>query len=110
METLFVYERRKISIHYDYPLTSKFLKVIYSQHPTLPRYLNIWGINVLSAYFESLPANSKLTLKCLTKTLAVLLLILSKQRKQALFAIDTDVKVYENKLSTVDKLNPELLN
>lgn len=44
------------------------------------------------------------------KRLAVLLLILSKQRKQALFAIDTDVKVYENKLSTVDKLNPELLN
>ena len=68
METFFVHERRKISIHYDYlTLISKFLKVIYSQHPTLPRYLNIWGINVLSAYFESLPANSKLTLKCLTK-------------------------------------------
>ena len=44
------------------------------------------------------------------KRLAVLLLILSKQRKQALFAIDIDVKIYENELSTVDKLNPELLN
>ena len=48
----FVYERRKIAILYDYSLISKFMKVICIQHPTLPRYLNIWGINILSAYFS----------------------------------------------------------
>ena len=28
----------------DHPLISKFMKGIYSQHPTLPRYANIWEI------------------------------------------------------------------
>ena len=83
----------------DHPLISKFMKGIYNQHPTLPRYVNIWDINILLAYFESLPANSELTLKCLTEKLTVLLLILSEQRKQTLLAIDIDnVKIYEDKL------------
>ena len=75
------------------------MKGIYNQHPTLPRYVNIWDINILLAYFESLPANSELTLKCLTEKLTVLLLILSEQRKQTLLAIDIDnVEIYEDKL------------
>ena len=83
----------------DHPLISKFIKGIYNQHPTLPRYVNILDINILLAYFESLPANSELTLKCLTEKLTVLLLILSEQRKQTLLAIDiTNVKIYEEKL------------
>ena len=65
----------------DHPLISKFMKGIYNQHPTLPRYVNIWDINALLAYFESLPTNSELTLKCLTEKLTVLLLILSEQQK-----------------------------
>ena len=72
----------------DHPLISKFMKGIYNQHPTLPRYVNIWDINVLLDYFESLPSNSELTLKCLTEKLTVLLLILSEQPKQTLLAID----------------------
>ena len=43
------------------------MKGIYNQHPTLLRYVNIWDINILLAYFELLPANSELTLTCLTK-------------------------------------------
>ena len=83
----------------DHPLISKFMKGIYNQHPTLPRYVNIWDINALLAYFESLPTNSELTLKCLTEKLTVLLLILSEQQKQTLLAIDIDnVKIYEDKL------------
>ena len=54
------------------------MKGIYNQHPTLPRYVNIWDINILLAYFESLPANFELTLKCFTENLTVLLLILSE--------------------------------
>ena len=50
-------------------------------------------------YFESLPANSELTLKCLLEKLTVLLLILNEQRKKNLLAIDIDnVKIYEDKL------------
>ena len=76
------------------------MKGIYNQHPTLPRYVNIWDINILLAYFESLPANSELTLKCLTEKLTVLLLILREQWKQTLLAIDiNNVKVYEGKLT-----------
>ena len=75
------------------------MKGIYNQHPTLPHYVNIWHINIQLAYFESLPANSELTLKCLTEKLTVLLLILSEQWKQTLLAIDIDnVKIYEDKL------------
>ena len=72
---------------------------IYNQHPTLPRYVNIWKINILLAYFEFLSANSELALKCLTEKLTVILLILSEQRKQTLLAIDIDnIKIYEDKL------------
>ena len=78
-------EYSKLSGH---PLIPKFMKGIYNQHPTLPRYVSIWDINTLLAYFESLPANSELTLKCLTEKLTVLLLILSEQPKQTLLAID----------------------
>ena len=77
----------------------KFMKGVYNQHPTLPCYNNIWVINIVLAYFESLPANSELTLKCLIEKLTVLFLILSEQRKETLLAIDIDnVKIYENKL------------
>ena len=65
----------KLSGH---PFIAKLMKGIYNQHPTLPRYVNIWNIKILLAYFESLPANSKLTLKCLTEKLTAMLLILSE--------------------------------
>ena len=42
----------------DQHIISKFMKGIYNQHPTLPRYVNIWDLNILLAYSESLPANS----------------------------------------------------
>ena len=84
----------------DHPLKPKFMKGIYNQHPTLPRYVNIWDINILFAYYEFLRANSELTLKCLTEKLTVLLLILREQWKQTLLAIDiNNVKVYEGKLT-----------
>ena len=58
-------------------------------------YVSIWDINVLFAYFGSLPVNSELTLKCLTEKLTTNIFILSKQRKQILLAIDIDnVKTY----------------
>ena len=47
------------------------MKGIYNQHPTLPHYVNIWDINILLVYFESLPANSELTMKRLTEKLTV---------------------------------------
>ena len=83
----------------DHPLISKFMKSVNNQHPTLPCCINIWAINVLLAYFESLLASSELTLKCLTEKLTVLFLILSEQRAQTLLAIDIEnVKIYEDKL------------
>ena len=87
------------------------MKGIYNQHPTLPRYVNIWDINILLAYFESLPANSELTLKCLTEKLTVLLLILREQWKQTLLAIDiNNVKVYEDNLPYSQTLHLNILN
>ena len=74
----------------DHTLISKFIKDIY---------VSIWDINVLFAYFGSLPVNSELTLKCLTEKLTTNIFILSKQRKQTLLVIDIDnVKTYEGKL------------
>ena len=57
------------------------MKGIYNQHPTMPRYVSIWDINILLADFESLAANTELTLKCLTEKVTVLRLISSEQRK-----------------------------
>ena len=83
------------------------MKGIYNQHPTLPRYVNIWDINILLAYFESLPANFELTLKCLTEKLTVLLLILSEQRKQTLLIMS---RFMRTSLSYSQTLHLNLLN
>ena len=100
----------KVLVNYLTTLISKFMKVIL-QHPTLPLYVNIWDINVLFAYFEYLPANCELTLKCLTEKLIALLLILIKQRKQTLLVIDTDnVKIYEYKLIILPNSSPKHTN
>ena len=72
------------------------MKGIYNQHPTIPRYVSIWDINILLADFESLAANTELTLKCLTEKVTVLRLISSEQRKQTLLAIGIDVKIYKD--------------
>ena len=75
------------------------MRGFYNQHPTLPHYANIWDINILLAYFESLPTNSELTLKCLIEKLTVLLLILSEQQKQTSLALYPDnAKIFEDKL------------
>ena len=83
----------------DHPLVSKFMRGFYNQHPTLPHYANIWDINILLAYFQSLPTNSELTLKCLIEKLTELFLILSEQQKQTSLALYTDnAKIFEDKL------------
>ena len=66
--------------------------------------LGIWDISIILAYFESLPANSEVTLKYLTEKLSVLLFILSEQQKQTLLTIDIDnAKIYEDKLIILPK-------
>ena len=90
---------------YDHLLISKFIKVIYNQHPTLPGYVSVWGINVLLAYNEFLPANSEMTSKMFDRKLTVLPLILSEQQKQTSLTIDiANVKIYEGNLHHTPKL------
>ena len=74
------------------------MKDIYNKHPNLPLLCQHLG-NSLLAYFESLPDNSELTLKCLLEKLTVLFLMLSEQWKQSLLAIDVDNnKIHKDKL------------
>ena len=48
------------------------MKDIFNIHPPLPKYKDIWDINKLLAYYESLSTNTKLTFKFLSKKLIVL--------------------------------------
>ena len=63
------------------------MKGIYNKHSILPRYVNIWDINVLLLAYNSI------------EKLTALLVILSEQQKQILLAIHIDnVSIHEDNI------------
>ena len=71
-----------------HPLVVRFMKGVFEERPSLPRYSSTWDVNIVLTYLKSLPANVDMSLKELTHKLASLLVILSGQRLQTIRLLD----------------------
>lgn len=74
----------------DHPLISRFLKGVFQMRPALPRYTQIWDIDVVLNYLRTLSPANKLNLKMLTYKVTMLLMLLSGQRIQTVQMLNID--------------------
>ena len=83
----------------SHPLVIRFMKGVFEQRPSLPRYTATWDVNIVLSYFKALPLAEHLSLKELTLKLASLLVILSGQRLQTIHLLHIDHMILqENKV------------
>ena len=68
----------------QYPLTTRVLKGVFKQRPSLPKHTGIYDTNIILDYMKVLPENKLLSLELLTLKLVTLLCLLSGQRAQTL--------------------------
>lgn len=73
----------------QHPLVRRFLKSVFQQRPSLPRYSTTWDPNIVLDHIKSLGPNKRLTVMQLSSKLAMLMLLLSGQRGQTLHLLDT---------------------
>ncbi|CAB4015392.1 Hypothetical predicted protein [Paramuricea clavata] len=67
-----------------HPLVKRFLKGVFEQKPSLPRYAFIWDVNQVLNRLRSYPSIECISLKELTLKLVMLLALLTGQRTQAI--------------------------
>ena len=67
-----------------HPVVTRILKGIFRARPALPRYICIYGAEIVIEFLKSLPRWEEITLKWLTLKLVTLLALLSTHRCQTL--------------------------
>lgn len=72
----------------ELPLVKQFMKGVFQEKPSLPRYNVTWDASILLNYLKTLSPVTSLSLKMLTFKLATLMGILSAQRIQTLRYLD----------------------
>ena len=72
----------------ELPTVKQFLKGVFQEKPTLPRYSVTWDPSILLSYLKTLSPVKELTLKMLTLKTVALLGLLSAQRCQTLYFLD----------------------
>ena len=100
----------KLSKH---PMILRYLKCIYSRHPPLPKYVDIWDILLLLRYYGNMDSSDNLQFKTLVKKTVMLFIILGARRKQTLFTLsinnillkENSVTLLSNKTMTQIKPN-----
>jgi site-specific recombinase XerD len=70
------------------PRVVRFLKGVFELRTPMPKYKDIWDVNILLQFFRNMKENKDLSLKELTKKLCALLLISTAQRVQTLCFIN----------------------
>ena len=68
----------------QHPLVIRLLKGIANERPPQPRYSTTWDVSKVTAYLSSLGHNNMLSLKLLSKKLAMLLALISPERSSVL--------------------------
>ena len=71
----------------DHRLLVRYLKGMFNRHPPLPRYMHIWDINLVLAYYNRIGHNEELDFKYLVKKIVTLFMILGARRKHAFSTI-----------------------
>ena len=72
----------------QHPLVIRLLKEIANERPPQPRYSTTWDVSKVTAYLSSLGHNNMLSLKLLSKKLAMLLALISPERSSVLADLD----------------------
>ena len=70
-------------------LVSRFMKSVFNERPSLPRYCSTWDPKIVLDFIKTLGPNKKLTNLQLTKKLVILLLLVSGERGHLLHLLDT---------------------
>ena len=93
----------------EQPLVFRCLKGIFELKPALPKYSEIWDVNIVLDYLKNLPI--QLSLKELTLKLNVLLCLTTGQRGETIHKLDTEhIQEMEDRyrIIVMDKLKNKL--
>ena len=74
-------------------LLTRFLKGVFTARPALPRYQEVWDVSVVLKYPKTLHPPEQLSLKDLTLKMTMLIALLSGQRCQTIYSLDTTTMV-----------------
>lgn len=73
-----------------HPLVKRFLKGVFEQKPSLPRYETIWDVSQVLTHLRSYPPVEDISLKKLTFKVVKLLALLTGQRTQTNHCLDVN--------------------
>lgn len=73
----------------NHPLVKRFMKGVYNQKPSLPRYKTVWDVSEVLDCLQKIDIDS-ITMKMLTLKTVMLLALLSGQRVQTLRALSVN--------------------
>ena len=90
----------------SHPLDIRFLKSIYNLRPSMPRYKDIWDVDIVLAYMRKLSPVKYISLRELTLKLAMLFALAASARAQSLHLLKLDkMKKHKDKfVFTMTKL------
>lgn len=71
-----------------HPVIIRYMKGVYNQRPSLPRYTETWDVAIVLTYLQTLSPVKGLSLKLLTLKLVMLISIISACRTQSLHLLD----------------------
>ena len=74
----------------EQPLVCRCLKGIFELKPALPKYSEIWDVNIVLDYLKNLPIPCLLSMKELTLKLNMLLCLTTGQRGETIHKLDTE--------------------
>ena len=72
----------------EHPLVCRYMKGMFQLRPALPKYSDIWDVNVVLNYLKTFAEAASLSLKDLTIKLNILLFLTTGQRGQTIHKID----------------------
>ena len=81
------------------PIVKRYMKGIFENNPTLPKFQFTWNVSLLFNYFRNMQDIHALDIQKLTQKLVMLMTLISRgQRAQAIHSIRvSDIKILNNK-------------
>lgn len=74
----------------EHPLVCRYMKGVFELRPALPKYTEIWDVNIVLDYLKSFQTLKELTLKDLTLKVTMLLCLTTGQRGQTIHMLDVN--------------------
>ena len=87
----------------NHPRVSRFHKGTFTTRPALPKYKEVWDVNMVLEHLKTLHPAETLPLKLLSFKIVMLMAILSGQRCQTIHALTTrNMKVSNTKVMFIN--------